>query len=67
MGDKENRGNQCANILPHLKDEKDENVKKNNTNTDCQGAGGDVLVEGFRLGHGGSNQAGGWCPMARRI
>jgi hypothetical protein len=26
MGDKENRGNQCANILPHLKDEKNENV-----------------------------------------
>jgi hypothetical protein len=29
MGDKENGGNQCANILPHLKDVKDENVKKN--------------------------------------
>jgi hypothetical protein len=28
--------------------------------TDCQGAGDDVLVEDFRLGHGGSNQAGGW-------
>jgi hypothetical protein len=26
MRDKDSGGNQCANILPHLKDEKEENV-----------------------------------------